>query len=194
MHPHTHAVAHRDIYIYIYVCVCDICSIKYTIYNIYVFSTSSVTWSLVSDIGQHIPNVSDGYNHTCHALDLESGSVLLKSDLDVPFKTLQVTVLINGGEVFFFPSTDASQCKKHTSLLMTHDSSMTTVLGRTCQPFCEVPGSCWFEEMIMLDMDVTNYRFTCVCPLASCNELFIVFKPEAVQGRISICDVQLIYS
>ena len=160
---------------------------------LFISSVSSGNWSLVRGSGQALPAVSDGYNDTCHGLDLEGRRVLMKSDLEVSFKTLQVTVLIAGGEIAFFPNTYLVQCKKPTSLLMTHDSSMAKTRGHPCKPFCEVPGLCWFEEMGKVAADVTNYKFTCVCPYASCNELLVMFPSETVQGRISICEVQLIY-
>ena len=137
--------------------------------------------------------MSDGYNHTCHGLGHESGCLLLKSDLGIPFKALQVTILITGGEVVFFPNNHESKCKKHTSLLMTHGSSMAKLLGQTCKPFCEVPGPCRFEEMVLLSEDEKDYIFTCDCPLTWCNELFLWLQPEAVQGRVSICEVRWVY-
>ena len=185
MYIHTHrqqTPKHAYTYIYIY------------IYIFFIYSVSSGNWSLVvRGNDQSLPDVSDGYNDTCHVLDTDGDGMLLKSDLDVPFKTLQVTVLIAGGEVVFFPSTDASRCKEHTSLLMTHDSSIAKARGQMCKPFCEVPGSCWLQERVILDTDKINYVFTCACPRTSCNELFVMFQSDAVQGSISICEVQLLY-
>ena len=155
-------------------------------------SVSSGNWSLVNGNGKPLPSISDGYNYTCHNLELEGGSMLLKSEIGVPFKAFQVTVLITGGEVVFFPNL-LSQCKKPTSLLMTHDSSQEKLLGQTCKPFCEVPGSCRFEEMIALSMDERDYVFTCDCAQPSCNELFVWFQLGAVHGRVSICEVQVVY-
>ena len=180
MYRHTQRQTLKHAYIYIYI--------------FFIYSVSSGNWSLVvRGKDQSLPDVSDGYNDTCHGLDIDGDGMLLKSDLDVPFKTLQVTVLIAGGEVVFFPSTDASRCKEHTSLLMTHDSSIAKARGQMCKPFCEVPGSCWLQERVILDTDKINYVFTCACPRTSCNELFVMFQSDAVPGSISICEVQLLY-
>ena len=157
------------------------------------YLTFSVTWFTVIGSILPLPEVRDGDNDTCHGLDIEAGRLLLKSNLDVPFKTLKVTILITGAEVVFFPNNDISLCKKHMSLLMAHDSSTATTQGHTCKPFCEVPGPCRLEEIVMLATGKINYEFTCVCPQASCNELFVMFQPEAVQGGISICGVQMLY-
>ena len=150
------------------------------------------SWSLIDVSGQTIPSVSDGYNYTCHGLGHESGR-MLKSDLGIPFKALQVTVLVNGGEIVFLPNNHESQCKKHTSLLMTHDSSMAKLLHQTCKPFCEIPGPCRFEEMIVLSADERDHIFTCYCPQNSCNELFLWLQPEAGQGMVSICEIKWVY-
>ena len=148
---------------------------------------------MVDGSGQTLPNVSDGYNYTCHGLGLGSRRMLLKSDLGVPFKALKVIVLIAGGDVAFFPYNNESQCKKHTSLLVTHDSSQAKLLGQSCKPFCEVPGQCRFEEMVVLSADERDYIFICDCPQTPCNELFVWFQPEAVHGEVPMCEIQLIY-
>ena len=165
----------------------------YFLYYMYILSASIGNWSLVDGNSQPLPDVSDGYSHTCYGLTLEDRPMLLKSDLNAPFKTLQVTLLIAGGEILFFPNTDLARCKKPVSLLMTHDSTLAQAIGQICEPFCEVPVSCRLDEMIILATDVRDYTFTCVCPLDKCNELLMWFQPQTVQSRISICEVSLAY-
>ena len=158
-----------------------------------IISVSSGNWSLIGSSSQRLPDISDGYNNTCHGLNYEDGHILLKSDIGIAFKTLHVTVHITGGEVDFFRHTDAFQCKKHASVLMTHDTSVASVTGQECKPFCEVPGPCQYDEMIMLAADKTDYVFSCICPQTSCNELFVWFQTESAHEGLSLCEVQLLY-
>ena len=133
----------------------------------------------------HLSLLSDDRRQTC--VVLENGSHLLKATLARPYNSLEVGVRIAQPLVNFDKT--HSNCTRIPSQLLTHDSSGPIATGRTCDPFCQVPGTCELRETKDKSNGRIMYTFLCQCTVTSCNDLLLSLRPEIDRHTFELCDV-----
>ena len=133
----------------------------------------------------YLPRLSDDRRQTCVVLD--NGSHLLKATLTKSYNSLKVDVRIVEPLMNF--NTTHPDCTRTPSQLLTHDSSEAIAMGRPCDPFCHVPGTCQLYEIKDKNNGRLAYRFFCQCTIASCNDLVLILRPEIDRHNVEICDV-----
>ena len=133
-----------------------------------------------------LANVSDDKIDTCHELDHHSH--MLKATLTPRYTSLAVDVRIIQPIMNF--ATTHNVCNDTiASLLLTHDSFKAIAAGRTCDPFCQAPGTCKLWEATETEDGMVLYSFLCKCKAKYCNDLLLVLQPEFDRENVAICDI-----
>ena len=121
---------------------------------------------LGSNTSTQLVKITNGRYSSCDALDIATGSQLLKTPLIESYIILDVGILIQKPHMNFGPANP--DYDRAPSLLMTHNSSEAIAPGLTCQ----VPKPCQLGVVEVRDTAYTKYQFLCQCAIPTCNGLF----------------------
>ena len=160
-------------------------------FYVVLYFSPDTPWLLLhpgSNTSTHLVKITNGRYSSCDALDIATGSQLLKTTLTESYTILEVGILIKKPHVNFGPA--HPDCDQAPSLLMTHDSSEAIARGLACSPFCQVPNPCQLGEVEVRETIVTKYWFLCQCAAPTCNELFLVLHPQL--NIVKICKVEYV--